>query len=130
MPGVAQAVLKRVAALLVAGSLGGTARLTVPEEVMESLLDPDVRRELAASLGALLPALGPLERSELLLPMAASDDANVRFVAASALAWPFEAIGARSAVAFLALDASADVRDAARRAARARGISLGRPTAV
>jgi hypothetical protein len=183
MAGIAQAVLKRVATVVVATSLGGAALLSIPEEVVESLLDPaelseyepadrirllslvatdprpgirrtlaaaiaelpfelteaserlvielardrdpGVRRVLSASLGALWSELPALDRSELLLTLAASDDPNARFVAASSLAWPFDAVGARTALEALAEDETLEVREAAQRAARVRRIELG-----
>jgi hypothetical protein len=183
MAGIAQAVLKRVAALVVATSLTGAALSRIPEEIVESLLDPEelaefadgdrirllrlvasdprpgvrrilaariaeisfdggepvtallfqlardsdpaVRRILAASLGTVCPTLSMLRRSELVLSLAASENVDVRFVAASALSWPFELLGANTAISHLVDDASTEVREAARRAARVRQIAVG-----
>jgi hypothetical protein len=170
-------VLKRVAALAVAG-FGGVGLVAVPDEVVETLLEPSelaayddadrwrvvrlaaldprpsvresvaahlaeydfglgseteellqllahdpypgVQRVLSASLGRLLWHMHPLDRCRIVTSLAADDDPRARFVIASALAWPFEALGARTALAVLSEDPSDDVRAAALRASRAR----------
>lgn len=86
--------------------------------------EPGIRRVLSGSLGRLLSSVRPIDRSRVVSTLATNDDENVRFVIASALAWPFEAVGVVTALRALAADPTDHVRSAAQRAIRARRISV------
>jgi hypothetical protein len=86
--------------------------------------DPGVRRVLSASLGRLMKRVRAIDRGRVVATLATNDDPKVRFVIASALSWPFEAVGVVTALRALSTDPAEDVQTAALRAIRARRISV------
>ena len=80
----------------------------------------EVRRVAMMDLKAFLCELSPLRRTDLVCRWATDDDARKRLAVASALAWPLEVNGARTALDHLARDPSPDVRAAAEHARVAR----------
>jgi hypothetical protein len=81
---------------------------------------PGVRQVLAGVLGPVLARMPGLDRTSLIGSWSASPSEQERYVIASALGWPFDAVGVRSALAALSEDASPGVREAARRSSKRR----------
>jgi len=81
---------------------------------------PGVRQVLAGVLGSVIARMPALDRTCLLCSWSTSPREHERYVIASALGWPFDAVGVRSALAALAGDSSLDVREAAQRSSTRR----------
>ena len=81
---------------------------------------PGVRQVLAGILGPVMARMPALDRTCLIGSWSASPSEHERYVIASALGWPFDAVGVRSALAALSEDASPTVRAAAHRSSNRR----------
>jgi hypothetical protein len=89
------------------------------ERLLERLAgDPSasVRRVLGGMLGPLIARMPALDRSCLVCEWAASPEERRRQAIVAALAWPFDAVGAQTALTSLLDDVSPHVRSASLRA--------------